>query len=54
MNYTLAFLIDIGFLILNVTVAIMNRGDWIGWLFTALVVWQVASIVMAIKSAYDE
>ena len=54
MSYTLAFLIDIGFLIMNATLAIMNRGEWIGWLFTALVLWQVASIVMAIKSVYDE
>jgi len=50
---TLAFLIDIGFLIFNSAMAIMNRGEWIGWLFTALVIWQVVNLVLAIKSVYE-
>ena len=54
MSYTLAFLIDIGFLIMNVVLAIMNRGEWIGWLFTALVIWQIVSIIAAIKSVYND
>ena len=52
MIISLAFLIDLGFLIMNVTIAIMNRGEWLGWLFTALVIWQVATIIAAIKSVY--
>ena len=54
MSYTLAFLIDIGFLIMNVVLAIMNRGEWIGWLFTALALWQIMGMISAVKSVYEE
>jgi len=47
-----AFGIDIGFLVLNSWMAISERGTLIGWLFTALVVWQVITLVSAIKSTY--
>jgi len=49
-----AFGVDLGFLILNSYMGITNRGTWIGWLFTALVLWQVFTLVNAIRSVYDE
>ena len=52
--HMIVLLIDIGFLILNVTCAIINRGTLIGYMFTALVLWQVFSAISAIKSVYEE
>ena len=45
----LVFLIDIAFFLINITAAIMNRGEVMGWLFTALVMWQVASFVSIVR-----
>jgi len=52
--HMIMLLIDIGFLILNVTCAIINRGTLVGYMFTALVLWQVFTAVTAIKSVYEE
>jgi hypothetical protein len=49
MTIFLAFFIDIAFFAVNITAAILNRGEWIGWLFTALVIWQVASFVSIVR-----
>lgn len=53
MNSILVILIDVGILALNITCAVWNRGTWIGWLFSALVVWQIFGIISAIRSTYD-
>ena len=54
MTLFIALGIDVAFLVTNSYMGITNRGTWIGWLFTALVLWQVFTLVSAIKSVYDE
>ena len=52
MNLFVFLFLEIGFLILSCTSAYLNRGELIGWLFTALVWWQVYTFVKAIRETY--
>ena len=42
-------LFELAFFILNIVLAIMNRGTMWGWICTAIVIWQVYNAVKIIK-----
>jgi len=43
------FLIDVFILVWSAVFAVIERGTWLGWLCTAIVVWQVWGYIKYIK-----
>ena len=46
-------IVDILLLVVNIFIAVLNRGTFWGWLSTAFVIWQVWVLIKFVKNGRD-
>jgi hypothetical protein len=49
-EFIFALLVDVLLFALNIALAILQRGTWIGWLCTAFVIWQAFTFAKFVRS----
>jgi hypothetical protein len=49
-EFLFAIIVDLMLFALNITVAILQRGTWIGWLCAIFVVWQCNHLIKFVKA----